>query len=597
MQNPDSGLLPNSSTPEAGRFLNGHTKGLAFLIVAVVLTIPFFNLGGFRTLGSHEVYAAVPARSMLETHDWIVPRIGEMPRLRKPPLAYWVIAASASIFGELNEWTARMPAAVASVALAALIGVWAGRWYGRQAGFAAALVQISCVYMITFARKAEIDMVLCLCTTSALFLVAHHAPDERTAKAFWRWTGIYALLAISWLAKFHYGTAMVLGPAVVYFVVQRRFRALWHLGNPFGLMLLIAAIVVWPYLLLQKVPGAWEVWKEQTVGRALGELGQQPFWFYFPHMLWLMLPWTPIALAAIPGSWRRAWKGRDAGERFLWVWFLTNLAIVSASSNKIEHYINSALPMFSLLTGRWLASWLNRESLFGPHSARAVSGEHQQSAMASACNPSPRRIGFAVRLALMAGALSGTAVAAVLLINRWPYLAYPLIATLSILGIGACAIIWLGTQGRKVGTCYATLTTLLACYMGVMAWIVPGRDHRASATRFAREVRQQIAKHETVSAFRMDMTSVWFYLQEPLLRVEAPETLAEELQHAQRLLVVGYRPAIETYRRLGEVKLLKTQVPLPGEAPPKHEPLVLVEIRKPKPELPSVATEMSAARY
>ena len=81
------------------------------LVACVVL---FYELGDFRSFGTHEAYAVVPAREMISSGNWTIPRSGGLPRLRKPPLSYWVVASSATLFGELNEWTVRVPAAVSA---------------------------------------------------------------------------------------------------------------------------------------------------------------------------------------------------------------------------------------------------------------------------------------------------------------------------------------------------------------------------------------------------------------------------------------------------------------------------------------------------
>ena len=125
------------------------------LVASVVL---FFELGDFRSFGTHEAYAVVPAREMISSGNWVVPRSAGLPRLRKPPLSYWVVATSSTLFGEMNEWTVRVPAAVSALLLAVVIGVWAGRWYGRTAGLGAALVQLTSAWVIIYARKAEVDM-------------------------------------------------------------------------------------------------------------------------------------------------------------------------------------------------------------------------------------------------------------------------------------------------------------------------------------------------------------------------------------------------------------------------------------------------------
>jgi 4-amino-4-deoxy-L-arabinose transferase-like glycosyltransferase len=50
--------------------------------------------------------------------------------------------------------------------------MWAKRWYGPRVGIAAVFVQLTSLWFMVFARKAEIDMLLCLFTTLALFLIA-----------------------------------------------------------------------------------------------------------------------------------------------------------------------------------------------------------------------------------------------------------------------------------------------------------------------------------------------------------------------------------------------------------------------------------------
>ena len=62
----------------------------------------FFRLGDAKSLGSHEGYAIVPAREMLLSGDYVVPRFGDLPRLKKPPLIYWTVVASAKLAGGLD---------------------------------------------------------------------------------------------------------------------------------------------------------------------------------------------------------------------------------------------------------------------------------------------------------------------------------------------------------------------------------------------------------------------------------------------------------------------------------------------------------------
>src|SRR6202140_5413937 len=74
------------------------------------------------------------ARNMLTSGDWVTARLDGVVYLEKPPLIYWMIAGSYKIFG-VYDWAARVPMALASLAvcwLTAAFGIWA---FGRRAGF------------------------------------------------------------------------------------------------------------------------------------------------------------------------------------------------------------------------------------------------------------------------------------------------------------------------------------------------------------------------------------------------------------------------------------------------------------------------------
>ena len=156
--------------PTFERTISGRWSMLVILALTAGIVV-FFRLGTFKTLQSHEAFASVPAGEMLSSGDWIVPRFGGLPRLTKPPLVYWINATIASFFGEMNEWTVRLPSAISALLLAGLVGFWARRRYGSIAGFGSALVQSTSAYVIIFSRKAEVDMFLCLLTTTAMFLI------------------------------------------------------------------------------------------------------------------------------------------------------------------------------------------------------------------------------------------------------------------------------------------------------------------------------------------------------------------------------------------------------------------------------------------
>jgi 4-amino-4-deoxy-L-arabinose transferase-like glycosyltransferase len=537
----------------AGRRLWWMIAGLG-VVASVVL---FFELGDFRSFGTHEAYAVVPAREMISSGNWVVPHSAGLPRLRKPPLSYWVVATSSTLFGEMNEWTVRVPAAVSALLLAIVVGVWAGRWYGKTAGLGAALVQLTSAWVIIYARKAEVDMLLCLLTTSAMFLIAEGRSDESRGRAFLRWCGIFALVSVSWMAKFHFGPAMVMIPCVLYFVLQKRFRSLLHLANPIGLLMAAAAVLIWPYLVLQQMPEAWDIWKQETVGRAVGSLNRQPLWFYVPYLLWLPLPWTGFVLYSIPASLRKAWRQQDSRERFLWVWAAAHLAIVTVSADKHKHYLNAMLPMCSLLAGQTfvrLQAWLAKTQPKLPN-----------------------------RVALIGTAVSVFAVigSAFLLGQNVSLMSVAVVVLIGLMSVGTITALWLATVQKPAAAGYAAIATFLAAYVCVMAWIMPARDHRQQTVEFAHAIRREFSADCDIVAFGLEEKDpLVFYLDEPVSRLQTVAAIEQRLNRQGRLLLVTYEPLVAELRDLKgirEVTRLEVDV---ARVAPKHPPLVVLEITR-----------------
>ena len=555
---------PESRTTQPGRTWWAAVALVSLLAVLVVL----FNLGGYRTLTSHEGFVGVVSRDMLASGDWVVPRFAGLPRLKKPPLAYWVAAVSATVCGQHNEWTVRLPSALAALALAGLMGWWAARRHGRNVGLAAAMIQISTVAVIGHARLAEVDMLLCLLTTSALLLAAMAPAVESHGRAFVRWTVFSLLVGLSWLAKFHYGPAMVLSVVGLWQLKTRCWRPFLFMANPLSLAIVAGLVCAWPWMLLSRVPEAWEIWQAETVGRAIGVLGRQPVWFYIPQTIVMTLPWAPLLVRGIPESWRRAWRTGDLQEQFLWLWFGVHFVILTASAFKHHHYLLAAVPALTVPMARVLVRLVEQLN-----SGRLrVSG---------------RLAGFSVFAYVLGG------VAAPLLVSRkWPGLLPPALVAGLLVAAGGSLVAVLLWRGRLRFAAVAGAVVFAGCYMAVMGWIIPGRDSRRATVDFAARVARQHPAEEVV-VFGLKEHPVLYYLPQSATRVEDPEELARQLRQSRQMLVISddtvlaeLLPAVEGHSLL--------QVTVEGDCPrPKGLPLQLYRLHDRQPAAATATTPAS----
>jgi len=142
--------------------------GLALvLIVACLIYLPRLGADGLVDTEGHR---AIPAWTMLESGDHLVPRLFGQVYLRKPPGIQWSIAASSAIFGE-TEFAARFPSAFASIITVAITFLFAARWFGARWALAAGLAHALMPWLWQAGRSAEIEALNNLGTQLALFAI------------------------------------------------------------------------------------------------------------------------------------------------------------------------------------------------------------------------------------------------------------------------------------------------------------------------------------------------------------------------------------------------------------------------------------------
>src|SRR5678816_3512208 len=95
-----------------------NSRVAAVFVVLLVWAVIYLPALGSIAIKGEEGRRILPAIGMLHTGNYIVPEVGGNPYFRKPPLVNWLVAASFRIFGVRNEWTARLPSAVAVLAVA-----------------------------------------------------------------------------------------------------------------------------------------------------------------------------------------------------------------------------------------------------------------------------------------------------------------------------------------------------------------------------------------------------------------------------------------------------------------------------------------------
>ncbi|MEL7472485.1 MAG: glycosyltransferase family 39 protein [Planctomycetota bacterium] len=136
-----------------------HRRWAQALIVTLLCAVVFGVNLGTGGLTRSEGHRVGPGWQMLEhDHDGprFVPHLFDTMYVRKPPGTPIAIAASTWVLGH-NEWGARLPSAMASLAMSLVVMVFAWRWFGTPYGLAAGMPQALLPWFWESGRAAEIE--------------------------------------------------------------------------------------------------------------------------------------------------------------------------------------------------------------------------------------------------------------------------------------------------------------------------------------------------------------------------------------------------------------------------------------------------------
>jgi len=318
---------------------------LVLLLMVASLVIFFYRLGVPGLMDPDEGRYAEIAREFFVLHDWGIPHLNLLPYLEKPPLVYWLTALSFKVCG-FTELAARLPSAVSALG-GVLLAYGLGRaLWGPGPGVVGALVLASAAGYVVLGRILTLDMTFALYLNLGIGL--GYLALSRGQNRLWLWA--YFALALAVLTKGPVALVLAGLVWVIWVMVNRRS------GRP------LIQIRCWVLLAVITLP--WFVyvqWRypeffrffilEQHLGRFLTPaIHPEPFFYYVPVLLGLLLPWTWL----LPWTLAAAGRWRDPDYRFLVIWAAVIVAFFSLSRGKLTPYILPALLPLALVLGHGL---------------------------------------------------------------------------------------------------------------------------------------------------------------------------------------------------------------------------------------------------
>jgi 4-amino-4-deoxy-L-arabinose transferase-like glycosyltransferase len=325
----------------------------------------------------HEVHARITPHSLRPTDlrasyvclvgGTVTPILYGKPWLEKPALYYWRAMGFYKELG-VSDWSSRIPSASGALALVILAFLHLRRF--RPGGHLdAALIMVSSVAIVAFARGASTDMQLA--APFCMGMLGWYAWYE-TGKKFWLFD-LYFFGAAATLAKGPVAPFLALAIIFLFLGLRREWSALRRTIWIPGVLLYLAMVLPWYIAVQRRNPTFFkEFFWEHNVERFTTNLYQhhQPFYFYLVVLVLALMPWTALSFRAMADGIQTSiaeWKVRfkpqryighvragDAFPEFLVLWTLVPVVFFSFSGSKLPGYILPSIPPLAILTGDYL---------------------------------------------------------------------------------------------------------------------------------------------------------------------------------------------------------------------------------------------------
>lgn len=315
----------------------------AAMLVMVLAAIAFRPL-----LPIDETRYMTVAWEMFLRRGWLEPlTVNFAPYHHKPPLLFWLINLSWSVFG-VSRWAGLVPVALSSLACVYLTGAMGKMLFGKDAEEQRVrLVMAGSFPFIIYGTLVMFDFLLCAFVLLSLICLLRFSRGRRLRYM----AAMGVCLGLGVLAKGPVAYLYVLPAALLapFWAAGFSRPAQWYGGILTAVFFSALPVSFWLVPVLRASDSEfafWLVWN-QTAGRVTGSFSAshvRPVWFYLPLVPVLFMPWL-----FFPSFWSglsdvKAKIKAHEGLRFLLFWTVPVLAAFSFISGKQPHYLVPLLP-------------------------------------------------------------------------------------------------------------------------------------------------------------------------------------------------------------------------------------------------------------
>ena len=321
-----------------------QSQGLMIaVLVFFSLVVLFFNLGKRSLWEPDEGRYAEISREMVESGDWLTPRLNYIKHFDKPPITYWLIGSSFRLLGQ-SEFAGHLPLVILAMGGVLVTYSLARELFGRRCGFLSAIILISSLGYPGLSRVLSTDIIFTFfCLSCYLFFVRKN------------YFLFYLFMALGFMTKGPVVLVITLIPICAFLIYERKAHVFKEMRLGRGLLLVALISLPWyvyQVFLNKGLLGDWLI--QQTLHRIVRE-GKQPFYFFVPVTVGLFFPWVFFLSPALKRhlSFKRAPLDKKQTSTFLlFLWLILPFLFFSCIGKKLVPYTLPLLAPLAIMTAR-----------------------------------------------------------------------------------------------------------------------------------------------------------------------------------------------------------------------------------------------------
>lgn len=342
-------------------------RGISFLVI--ILGIFFsFEMGNRPFVSPDEGrYVEIP-REMVVTGDYITPRLNGMKYFEKPPLFYWMQAATIKMAG-IDETSMRFWIVLFAI-LGCLSVFYVGiKCYSRNVGVMAAGILATSLIYYCHSRLILLDLVLSVLLCGSLwafFLAFVKENQSKVPKRYWT-IAMYALSALACMTKGLVGAVL---PGLVVFLwmlFTNNWKKLKEILYFPGILVFLAIFLPWHILAAQRNHDfLYYYFVVEHFLRYTTNIHYryQPAWFFVPIIFAGMIPWTGLSLMSLKNVVKKSIE-KNSEDIFLACWIFGIFGFFSFSNSKLIPYVLPIVPPIALATALFVDKCSQKEFRIG----------------------------------------------------------------------------------------------------------------------------------------------------------------------------------------------------------------------------------------